>query len=148
MIANVVLIHDDESLRRLLADLLRAWRRRRLRVEEADYGIRMPSLWQRWMREADLFVIGLDRQYELGLRAEGVAVAEQLARAGKRVLVVGSECSGGRIALTSYWDIGSSGTLLEAVARSLNGPPPSSDELATLRRHFKSRLQTPTGHSA
>ena len=148
MKARVALIHDDPGLRLLLSGLLRAWKRHQLEVETSGFELRVPSLWRRWMREADLVVVGLERQYELGTRAEGVNVAEQLAHAGRRVLVVGTAGLGDRVSTTAYWDICSKKTFLEAVDHRLRSAPPGRADFDELRGRFARMLEIPTGHAS
>lgn len=146
MTVQAVLIHDQPSLRKLLADLLRGWKKHRVEVEDAGYDVRLPGVWQRWMNEADIFVLGLERRYDLGIRAEGVTVADNLISAGKRVLVVGSEASARLLVSPIYWDIGSEETFLQAVDRCLSTRPASPDDLPALTAFFEDRLTIPTGH--
>lgn len=93
------------------------------------------------MDEADLFVLGLERRYDLGMRAEGVTVAENLIRNGKRVLVVGSETSARQVMSPIYWDIGSEGTFLQAVGRCLSGRQPNPGDIAPLTAFFEERIR-------
>lgn len=146
MTAHAVLIHDQPSLRHLFASLLRGWSKRRVKVEEAGYDVRLPGVWQRWMDEADIFVLGLERRYDLGMRAEGVTVAENLIRSGKRALVVGSEANARHLMSPIYWDIGSEETFLEAVDRCLSNRQPNLDDVLPLTGFFEERLAIPTGH--
>ena len=143
---SVVVIHDEAPLRELLGDILEAWKRHQVTAARSGFEIRLPSVWQYWLADCDLFVVGLERRYELGLRAEGVKVAETLFRNGKRVLVVGSECSASHVGLHFYWDFESKKDFLGTVAECLEAPPPSIDELAALVQYFKPRLAIPTGH--
>lgn len=144
---SVVVIHDEPSLRELLGEMLEAWTTHQVTVARSGFDIRLPSVWHQWLANCDLFVVGLERRYELGLRAEGVKVAETLFRAGKRVLVVGSEYSANQISLRYYWDMGSKRSFLETIAECLEAPPPTTDELAALVQYFKPRLAIPTGHA-
>jgi hypothetical protein len=146
MSVHIVLIHEEPNLRYLLGNLLRGWTKERVEVEEAGYDVRLPSVWQRWMNEADLFILGLDRRYDAGTRAEGVKVAEHLARCGKRVLVVGSEAVGDMLPACVYWDIGSTSTFLEAVSGVLRSRISSPTDVERLVAYFGNRLEIPTGH--
>lgn len=146
MTIHAVLIHEQPNLRRLLADLLRGYTKHRVEVDEAGYDIRLPGVWQRWIDDADVFILGLERRYEGGIRAEGITVAEELARQGKRVLVVGSEANGALLPTALYWDIGSDCSFLEAVGRILENPVASVDDFLALREFFGERLEVPTGH--
>lgn len=146
MNVQIVLIHDQPVLRHLLADFLRGWIKHHVEVEEAGYDVRLAGVWQRWLEEADLFILGLERRYEHGLRAEGVTVAGQVARSGKRALIVGGECSGSDLAREVYWDMGSPSTFLQSVDSCLNCMPPSDRQIEQLHRYFGSRLEIPTGH--
>ena len=146
MTVHAVMIHDQPGLRKLLADLLRGWTKHRIEVEEAGYDVRLPGVWQRWINDADLFVLALERHYELGVRAEGIMVAGNLIRSGKRVLVIGSEASAQHLASPIYWDIGSEETFLQAVDRVLLGRKPNPNDLPPLTAFFEERLAIPTGH--
>lgn len=146
MTTHVVLIHDQPGLRQVLAELLRGWTKHHIDVEEAGYDVRLQGVWQRWMSEADIFVLGLERRYDLGIRAEGVTVAENLIRNGKRVLVVGSEASARHLMSPIYWDIGSEETFLQAVNRCLSARQTNPDDSPSLTAFFEDRLAIPTGH--
>jgi len=146
MTVHAVLIHDQPSLRHLLASLLRGWTKHGVEVEEAGYDVRLPGVWQRWIDEADIFVLGLERRYDLGMRAEGVTVAENLIRSGKRALVVGSEANARHLMSPIYWDIGSEETFLEAVDRCISNRQPNPEDVLPLTGFFEERLAIPTGH--
>ncbi len=115
-------------------------------VEKTGYAARLPGPMRRWIDEADLFILGLERQYDEGRCAEGVDVAESLFKQSRKVLVVGSECSAGIIGVPFYWDLGSEKTFLEAVSDILDLPRPSSTERARFMSSFETRRNKPVGH--
>jgi len=141
-----IIIHDEPPLRNVIADTLEAWTRHEVRVERAGFETRLPGVWQRWLQEADLFVVGLERRYDKGTRAEGVPVAETFWNAGKKVLLVGSECRGDHIQAPFYWDIASGKSILQAVTAVLENPLPDPTDREKFRQHFQARLAAPTGH--
>lgn len=141
----VVLIHDQVELRSLLSAQLCRWKKYQVKVEDGGYNIRIPSVWQRWIQDADLFVLGLDRSYDKGIRAEGVMVGLSLYQSGKKALVVGAECMTELSHSLCYWDICSPRTFLEAVDTCLQIKPNIS-ALNELKECFVDKLVIPTGH--
>lgn len=146
MTIRVVLIHDHPKLRQVLSELLGAWEGHHVEVEESGYEVRLPGVWKRWIQDADLFVLGLERSYASGTRAEGIKVAERLIHSGKRVLVVGSEASAQHLMSPIYWDIGSEQSFLQTVASCLSTQAPKLDDIPPLSAFFEHRLTVPTGH--
>lgn len=143
-----VLIHDEPSLRALLAEMLRAWTRYKVTVEAVGYAARLPGPMKRWIEEADVFIVGLERFYDEGRCAEGADVAESLLKLGRKVLVVGSESCADRLNVDYYWDIGSEKTFLEAIAGVLKSPVPNSSERVRFMTFFENRRGKPVGHGA
>lgn len=70
---------------------------------EAFRGMLSPQLF----KETDLFILDLWRSYPTGIRAEGIAAAEQLARQNARFLVVSPLSIGQGEHIPGYWDIAS-----------------------------------------
>lgn len=126
--------------------MLQAWTRNEVTIEQTGFDTRLSGVWQRWLQEADLFVVGLERRYEKGFRAEGVTVAENLWKAGRKVLVVGSECSADQLSSPFYWDIGSEQPLLNAISEVLKRSIPVPSERTHLQKHFENQLKISTGH--
>lgn len=67
----------------------------------------------RLLRETDLFVLDLWRSYPTGLRAEGVAVAEQLNRNHAKSLIVSPLSLDAGENILGYWDMASPMPLVE-----------------------------------
>lgn len=143
-----VVIHDDPSLRDFFAEALTGWLRHDVHVETTSYAARLPGPMKRWMDEAELFVLGLERHYPEGRCAEGIDTALMLWKLGKRVLVVGSECCANQVDSPSYWDIESELSFLAAVKRVLEGPGPSLDDRERVASFFERRRQKPVGHGS
>lgn len=126
--------------------MLCAWTRNEMKVEQTGFETRFAGVWQRWLQEVDLFVVGLERRYEKGVRAEGVTVAEMLWKARRKVLIVGSDCNAGHLASPFYWDVGSGQALLGAVAWVIDNSQPRLAERTRLQKYFARQLAIPTGH--
>jgi hypothetical protein len=141
-----VLIHSDPNLRQLLGDMLEAWTAFEIRVDRSDFEGRLSGAWKSWLEQADIFVLGLDRRYDVGLRAEGVAVAESLFKMRKKALVVGSEANADKLKLGFYWDLASEQFFLETLREGLNKPIPSVEDRRKFIRFFEGRLVKPRGH--
>src|SRR6266404_2658520 len=114
--------------------LLQGWTTHEVTLEQTGFDTRLSGVWQRWLQEVDLFVVGLERRYEKGFRAEGVTVAETLWKAGRKALIIGSQCIADQLALPFYWDIGSEQPLLNVVADVVERPLPRPSERARLRQ--------------
>lgn len=144
----VVLIHDEPDLREFLGEVLSAWTRHNVTVEKVGYAARLPGPMKRWIDEADLFIVGLERYYTQGRCAEGVDTAEMLFKLGRKVLVVGSECNADRVGVPFYWDIGDHQAFLDAVRRVLDSPIPSHADRERFAGFFEGRRGKPVGHGA
>lgn len=71
----------------------------------------------------DLFVLELWRTYPTRLRAEGLAVAEELIRQRARPLVVSPLALGGESGVPWYWDLESEDSLEAPCGGLLRMPP-------------------------
>ncbi|MEI7909480.1 MAG: hypothetical protein WCK77_07570 [Verrucomicrobiota bacterium] len=143
-----VLIHDEPDLRDLLAGMLEAWTRYEVTVERVGFGARLPGPMKRWIEEAGLFIVGLERYYAQGRCAEGVDTAEMLFKLGKKVLVVGSECKAKDVGVPFYWDIALEKSFLEAARDVLDAPIPGREEREKFAKFFEKRREKPVGHGA
>jgi hypothetical protein len=141
-----VVIHDEPLLRAFFVEALAAWVRHGVAVEQIGYAARLPGQMKRWMDDADLFVIGLERHYKEGHCAEGVDVAESLFNFGKRVLVVGSECSAKRVGVHFYWDVALDKSFLDAVGDVLANSIPSTADRKRFAEFFEQRRAKADGH--
>lgn len=110
---------------------------------EGFRGMLSPRLFQ----ETDLFVLDLWRSYPTGIRAEGIAVADQLARQHAKSLVVSPLSIGQGEDTPAYWDIASSTSLIQHCDRLLRDkgrkPKAVPENLKNLLRNF---LAAPAGH--
>lgn len=96
--------------------------------------------------QTDLFVLELFRQYPGGLRAEGVALAEKLARRGKRSLIVSPLFLAQHLRCDCYWDVASKDSLAARVARVGTSARPLSTEIKILLDFFAPHLAIPPQH--
>lgn len=142
----IVLIHDEPAIRELLAEMLKAWMRNVVSVEKVGYAARLPGPMKRWIDEADVFVLGLERHYKEGRCAEGVDVAESLFRLGRKVLIVASECNANRLGVPFYWDIASEKPYLETLKAVIDSPVPGLPERERVLSFFGKRRHKPVGH--
>ena len=143
---QAVVIHDEPGLRQLIAEFLEAWTRYSFKVETTSFSNRLSGPMRRWLVETDFFIIGLERHYREGRCAEGVDTGKMLLSLGKKVLIVGSECSSDQLNLPFYWDMADSRSLLEAVAEVIDSPLPGNESYRTLELHFMNRSAKPVGH--
>lgn len=110
---------------------------------EGFRGMLSPRLFQ----ETDLFVLDLWRTYPTGIRAEGIAVAEQLARQHAKSLVVSPLSIGRGEGTPGYWDIGSQHSLTQSCLLTMKEGSRSSAVLSrAVKERFSRFLTVPTGH--
>jgi len=98
----------------------------------------------------DLFVLELWRTYPTGLRAEGLAVAEELIRQRARPLVVSPLALGNESGVPWYWDLGSEDSLGARCAGLLGMAPKrwmhAGGSPGRLKELLGSYLLKPQGH--
>ncbi|MDR3089132.1 MAG: hypothetical protein LBU39_04865 [Desulfobulbaceae bacterium] len=98
--------------------------------------------------ETALFVIELWRKYPTGLRAEGLAVAEELRRCGTAALVVSSLSLGNGIYGAWYWDIASPDSMAERCQSLLRAhwQENMESDFAALKKLLGAYMGKPSGH--
>jgi len=142
-----VVIDDDPVTREFVQGLLESWTCHSVRVETSGYRSRFSGVFSRWLEEADIFILGLERSYPEGSCAEGVDVATRLASSGKQVLIVGTGCEPGLEHLTCYWDYSSHRSFLEMFRLLVENKAPAAMDFDLLSRHFElQRIKPVRGH--
>lgn len=148
--ANLLIVGDTPHFGRVMAAILGNGTLGAARQRHTTYEGFRGMLSPRLLAGTDLFVLELWRTYPTGLRAEGVAVAEELIRQRARPLVVSPLALGNESGVPWYWDLGSEDSLEARCAGLLRMPPrrgiqgdASSDRLKELLGAY---LLKPQGH--
>jgi hypothetical protein len=150
--ANLLIVGDTLHFGRVVAAILGNGALGAARQRHTTYEGFRGMLSPRLLACTDLFVLELWRTYPTGLRAEGLAVAEELIRQRARPLVVSPLALGNESGVPWYWDLGSedslevrcAGLLRIAPKRWMHGEA-SSDRLKELLGAY---LAKPQGHDA
>jgi hypothetical protein len=112
---------------------------------------RTPASWslrQRLLQDNDLAVLELWRRYPGGLRAEGLAVAETLARLQLRALVVSPLALALNPPVAGYWDLATEVSLPDRIDALLRSDQLPSQVLPEeIKQPLATFLQAPDGHS-
>ena len=103
--AEIMIVGDTMAFGTMLAAILKGSELAPVRLRHTTYESFRSMLSPRMIRGTDLFILELWRTYPTGLRAEGVAVAEELIRHRARPLVVSPLSFGSDANLSWYWDV-------------------------------------------
>lgn len=140
---SILVLGDDQ----ILADTLQRIVREAIAdaiVKTSTYA-KTPGLLSARLTDTDIFILGLFRQYDGGLRAEGVALAGLLIPRGKQVLVV-SPLHIPRLAINpAYWDTASATTLSGRLSQ-LSDTSTQRAALKEMLRVFGPLLRIPPQH--
>ncbi len=88
-------------------------------IQQTTYDRFSYLLSPRFLQATNLIIVDLWRTYPTGLRAEGVAVAETLARFQLKALIVSPLALGVNPQVNSYWDLSSRISLPDCVRNLL-----------------------------
>lgn len=150
--ANLLIVGDTHHFGRVVAAILGsgalAASRQRNTTFEGFRGMLSPRL----LGSTDLFVLELWRTYPTGLRAEGLAVAEELIRQRVRPLVVSPMALGNESSVLWYWDLASPDSLADRCERLLRGGwagfGKNMESVAKLKNLLGPYLLKPQGHES
>jgi hypothetical protein len=145
--ARLLIVGDtplfDQTISRLLsARTLASWS-----IRQTTYDRFSALLSPRLLQDNDLAVLELWRRYPGGLRAEGLAVAETLARLQLRALVVSPLALALKQPVAGYWDLATEVSLpdrIEALLRSDQLPAQVLPE--EIKQPLAAFLKAPDGH--
>ncbi len=136
MSALIVVIMDSEPLAGAVARTLTATTGEDIEVVRMTYSDSRMS--RELLMRTDLFVLDLFRRDALGLRAEGIYVAEKFAAASHRSLLISGCTTSSRLHCPFYWDVDASDYLPDRVLRLLRHEAPLPEAFAPLRENFVS----------
>lgn len=139
----VLIIADDQALADSLLRIVRTHRPDDL-LSTMTYGKLSAELSAR-LRDRDVFILGLLRQYPGGLRAEGIALSELLLSRGKKVLVISPLHIEQLADNPMYWDTASKAPLVSRISHMMDRPL-RRDLLAELKHVFSRMLAIPPQH--
>lgn len=135
----VVIITDSEFLARAAARCIDTTLGTQIETVYMTYATSRLS--HDMLQRTDLFVLGLFRRDALGLRAEGLYVAEKFATAARRSLLIAERAVSDVIRSPFYWDVSAKDHLPDRVLRLLGQAPPSAYDFASVRSVFKSHCR-------
>jgi hypothetical protein len=145
---EVLIIGNTPAFGRVTAMAVKSHRLQQVNLRHcvfADLGsILTPGL----IRGTELFIVELWRVYRTGLRAEGLAVAEELLRQGATPLIVSPLSIGEDAQTLYYWDLSSPDRIGERCANLLQRGGSGKDRqgLKLLRTLLDAYYEAPAGH--
>jgi hypothetical protein len=146
--ARLLIVGDTPLFNQTISCLLSNRTSASWSIRQTTYD-RFPALLSpRLLHDNDLAVLELWRRYPGGLRAEGLAVAETLARLQLRALVVSPLAVALNPPVAGYWDLATEVSLpdrIEALLRSDQLPAQVLPE--EIKQTLAAFLQAPDGHS-
>jgi len=118
-------------------------------IQQTTYDRFGSLLSPRLFQATSLIILDLWRTYPTGLRAEGLAVAETLARLQLKALIVSPLALGVSPPVSSYWDLSSGIALLDCIRNLLRED--QAPELVLperIKQPLQAFLRAPEGHSS
>ena len=144
---SLLVITNAEPLAEVIVRLAQRGIGNPVRVFSLTYSGCISQLTQDLTEQTDFFVLELLRQYPGGLRAEGLTLAQRLARRGKRALIVSPLYLAKKLDCRTYWDTAASDTLVDRIQDQLTGPWSGLSELNRLTNYFAPLLVLPPQHT-
>lgn len=146
--AEIMIVGDTPAFGKMVAAILRSGEIETVRLRHTTYESFRGMLSPRLIRGTDLFILDLWRTYSTGLRAEGLAVAEELIRHRALPLVVSPLSFGSETSLSWYWDVASADALGDRCRRLLkSGAIPPMRGAERLNSCLEAYLVKPAGHA-
>ena len=147
---EVLIVGDTAAFGRVISAIMDSEDLDRPIIRHTTYDSFQGMLIPRVLRETNLFVLELWRTYSTGLRAEGLAVAEELIRQRSLPLVVSPLAFADTLDLAWYWDMAARDSLAARCKRLLrNGfmqDPAASAALLVLKDRLRGYLDKQSGH--
>jgi hypothetical protein len=146
--ARLLIVGDTPLFNQTISRLLSVRTPASWSLRQTTYDRFSSLLSPRLLQDNDLAVLELWRRYPGGLRAEGLAVAETLARLQLRALVVSPLAFALNPPVAGYWDLATEVSLpdrIEALLRSDRLPSQALPE--EIKQPLAAFLQAPDGHS-
>jgi hypothetical protein len=149
---QVMIVGDTHAFGKVMSEIKARGGSTVAPIRRSTYERFSGMLTQRMLRETDLFVLELWRTYPTGLRAEGLAVAQELRRLRSKALVISPLFVAGEVNLPWYWDLGATDSVDARCTNLLlsSGQTERSEELslAILRNYLRDYLAKPQGHGS
>mgnify|MGYP001176990314 CR=1 FL=1 len=143
---SLLLVTSEDSLGVVVAERLRHCLCAGTRILRLTYSDCAMQLTSSLIEQTGFFVVDLLRQYPGGLRAEGVVLAERLARRGKSSLVISPLFVAHQLSCPSYWDVSSTDTLVTRIVERMSVTKPQHEELKDIGAFFMQLLRIPPQH--
>jgi len=145
-VISLLIITNAVPLREVIMRLARQSLPYTARILGLTYADCIRHLTPELVSHTGYFVLELFRQYPGGLRAEGVVLAQRVARQGKILLVISPLSLAARLSCRMYWDASSPDTLSDRLAQLVMLAKPDQSELERISRTFKRFLDLPPQH--
>ncbi len=139
-----VILTDDYQLSKLVHLYLESFCRHTLDSVYMAYG--QSGLSGSLYRRADLFILGLLRQDDIGYRAEGLSTAEKMAQNGYRILLISGCAAADKLNSMYYWDLAAADPLHERINHLLKSEPPPYGALNVIKEHFRAYCRPAIDH--
>ena len=140
---NVTIITDSVVLSQSIASYLEEVYGNEVDCFPMSYQEQSHRLTGRRYQKTDVFVLGLFRAYNDGLRAEALYAAEQIAKPWRKIVIVGEWTLAETIGSPIYWDMGSVHSFYRFFEASTSSLIQIRSELEQLRCFFHSHCFKP-----
>jgi len=146
---RILIVGDTPLFSQAIAGILSNLTPTPWQIQQTTYDRFSSLLSPRLLQATNLIIVDLWRTYPTGLRAEGVAVAETLARFQLKALIVSPLALGVSPPVSSYWDL-SSGISLPDCVRNLLREDRAPELLLPqrIKEPLQAFLRAPEGHSS
>ena len=142
----VLIISDSDALSEAVMRATQSSIQSDAKFLSLSYGRCASQLTEVLIGQVGLFVLDLFRHYPGGLRAEGITLAQRLARRGKRSLIISSLHCAGSQSFPFYWDVASDDHLADRIRTCINSAAEMRSSLLNLQNTFEKFLSLPPQH--
>lgn len=146
---RILIVGDTPLFSQAIAGILSNLTPTPWQIQQTTYDRFSSLLSPRLLQATNLIIVDLWRTYPTGLRAEGVAVAEALARFQLNALIVSPLALSLNPPVSSYWDLASGISLPDCVCNLLRED--RAPELLIperIKQPLQAFLRAPEGHAS
>ena len=147
-VQRILIVGDSPLFSQTIGGILSAQPPTAWQIQQTNYDRFGTLLSPCMLQSTSLIIVDLWRTYPTGLRAEGVAVAEALARFQLNALIVSPLALSLNPPVSSYWDL-ASGISLPDCVRNLLREDRAPDLMLPqrIKQPLQAFLRAPEGHS-
>jgi len=142
---SCLILTDGEALGFSLTRVLHVATSPEARIFSLTYAESPALLTPQRIDEADLLVLDLFREYQGGIRAEGVVLAERWMRR-KPFLIVSALYLSEQLRCPGYWDVAARDSLIDRVQAILRFPRECGNGFERVKARFHRFLALPPQH--